>query len=95
MNDVIYVSPPPVEAPQLVYPKGPLRAIVQFRAAVDQLAGEIVIVTLAKCGHQATLVGHNLTNAAMVRCAICFHKRMTAGAGETIIEAGEDRGPRA
>lgn len=81
----------PIEAPQLVYPKGPIRRIEEFQAVPDQIVGEIIIVKLQGCGHQATLVG-NLMKSALVRCAICFHEKRTSG--ETVIESGEDRGPR-
>ncbi len=90
MNYPTEIADIPIEAPQLVYPKGPLRAIAHFKAVVDQIAGEVVLVTLSPCGHEATLVGPNLTNKARVRCSVCFHKKYAAG--ETVIEAGEDGG---
>jgi len=74
-----------VEAPHLVYPKGPIRKIVTFRNVQDQVAGEIVLVTL-ECGHGATLVGQHLTSSAIVRCPMCFFEKQRANQGQTIID---------
>ena len=57
-----------------MYPKGPIRKIISLRVMLDQVAGEIVMVTLS-CGHGATLVGTNITAEAIVRCPTCFFEK--------------------
>ena len=74
-----------VEAPHLVYPKGPVRKITTFRNVQDAVAGDIVLVTL-DCGHHATLVGPHLTTSAIVRCPMCFFERQRTNQGQTIID---------
>jgi hypothetical protein len=73
-----------IEAPHVVYPKGPVRKIKTFRETEDAVAGAIVLVTL-ECGHSATLVGPNLNQNSIVRCPMCFFDRRKTG-GETVID---------
>jgi hypothetical protein len=61
----------PVEAPHVVYPKGPIRQIRHLSTVLDEVAGEIVMVELS-CGHPATLVGRHITMETIVRCPTCF-----------------------
>jgi len=62
-----------LEAPHVVYPKGPIRKIVSFRNIEDQIAGELILVKL-ECGHEATLIG-DLTSEAIVRCPTCHYEQ--------------------
>jgi hypothetical protein len=62
-----------IEAPHLVYPKGPIRKIVTYRNVQDAIVGEVILVTL-ECTHTATLVGQ-LTSEALVRCPTCFFEK--------------------
>ena len=80
-----------MEAPHLVYPKGPVRKITSLRNVEDAVAGSIVLVTL-ECGHHATLVGPHLTVTAIVRCPMCFFERQQTGLQQTIIDKDENVG---
>ncbi len=62
------------EAPQIVWPKGPLRKIAAFTPIVDETVGEIVVVTLEVCGHEAHLLS-SASEDSLVRCAQCFYKK--------------------
>ena len=70
----------PIEAPQLVYPKGPIRRIVSYVEAEDEIAGHIVVTRLV-CGHEATLCGPFPfdQNSVIVKCGYCHHERFADG----------------
>jgi hypothetical protein len=64
----------PIEAPHVVYPKGPIRKIMTLTRAEDAIAGEIIFVKLS-CTHEATLIGRHITQDAVVRCPACFYEK--------------------
>lgn len=78
-----------VEAPQIVYPKGPVRRIVHQVAVLDRIAGPVLSVRLDVCGHEATLAGNVVSQTAIVRCAQCFHDAHRI-AGSQTYEVVED-----
>ena len=67
----------PIEAPHVIYPKGPIRKIKNLNTVLDEVAGEIVMVELS-CGHPATLVGRHITIESIVRCPTCFFEKRRA-----------------
>lgn len=77
-----------IEAPHLIYPRGPIRKIVTIRHTEDEVAGPIVLVTL-ECKHSATLVGLHLTHTALVRCPMCFFDKQQSGVTRTVIDNEE------
>lgn len=78
-----------IEAPHVVYPKGPIRKIKEFYEAEDQVAGLIVLATL-ECTHRVTLLG-DITETSIVRCPMCFYEKRN-GRSETVIDNDQKTG---
>lgn len=59
------------ELPHVIYPKGPIRQIVDTHPLHDAVAGVVTIARL-ECGHVVTLLC--LRTGAIVRCPHCFYE---------------------
>lgn len=62
-----------IEAPHIVYPKGPVRTVRIATEALDAVAGRILLATLDPCGHEVAL-GVLDTTDMIVRCPQCYYE---------------------
>jgi hypothetical protein len=64
-----------IEAPQVLYPRGPIRKAITWDIVRDALIGEVIAVKL-ECGHSATLIGSYLNKEmTIIKCSYCRYER--------------------